>query len=656
MLNNGTGAVTITTANVTGTGGDGISAQSTNGAVTVNIENGNVSGGAGAGVNFASDAGITSTLNTDATSTVSSLGGTAVLGVAGNEVINNSGTLIGNINLGGGTNALNNLAGGVVNSGAILNFGAGNAFANDGTLSPGGSGVIQTTQITGDLALNAGSTLVIDLSSGPIADLLDVGGTVSVNDATLLLDDLAPVAQDIGAEIVIVDNDGGDAVAGTGFATVIDNFAFITPEVDLAGGDGNDISLTVTADEIDFSTVAIAPNQIETGVGLNSVDPSDPGIQPLLTAFQPLTFEQAQAGLDNLSGEIHASTQFALNSNGLFVGDSVTNLLDGLGLTDRAPTGTQSAASSHALQALALAPGETAERLFGADLVLNEDDEVAEPDKNYFVFGRGLFRDVQIDADGNGGETDIQNRGFITGGGFNFDDRFQVGLSAGYLNSEVEIDSLNSDVEADSAIINAFARFKDGPFDGSATFGYIYSDVESERGIAVGVLNATASADYDANTVFGSVELGYTKLVDQFAFRPFVSGGFSVTDRDGFTETGAGPANLTVASQTSAVGQFSVGASASTSFLIKSALIVPRIELAYDRLIGDVTPGSTAQFQPGGAAFTVVGATPSRSRGRVNAGVATKFSANITGFIDYQGVFSNNDAEHGIRTGLRLRF
>ena len=137
MLNNGTGAVTITTANVTGTGGDGISAQSTNGAVTVNIENGNVSGGAGAGVNFASDAGITSTLNTDATSTVSSLGGTAVLGVAGNEVINNSGTLIGNINLGGGTNALNNLAGGVVNSGAILNFGAGNAFANDGTLSPG---------------------------------------------------------------------------------------------------------------------------------------------------------------------------------------------------------------------------------------------------------------------------------------------------------------------------------------------------------------------------------------------------------------------------------------------------------------------------------------------------------------------------------------
>jgi len=229
-------------------------------------------------------------------------------------------------------------------------------------------------------------------------------------------------------------------------------------------------------------------------------------------------------------------------------------------------------------------------------------------------------------------------------------------LSVGYLNSDVEVDALDSEVDADSAIFSAFGRFTDGAFDGSATFGYIFSDVDSERGIAVGALASTASAEYDTNTFFGSAELGYTALLNDIALRPFVSGGFSVTDRDGFTETGAGGANLTVASQTSTIGQFSIGASASTTLQIKSALVIPRIEVAYDQLIGDVTPGSTAQFQPGGAAFTVVGATPSSSRARVNVGVASKFTANVTGFLDYQGIFSSNDTEHGVRTGLRIKF
>ena len=88
----------------------------------------------------------------------------------------------------------------------------------------------------------------------------------------------------------------------------------------------------------------------------------------------------------------------------------------------------------------------------------------------------------------------------------------------------------------------------------------------------------------------------------------------------------------------------------------RSALIVPRIEVAFDQLIGDVTPGSTATFLPGGAGFTVEGAEPGSSRGRVNVGLATKFTQNFTGFIDYQGTFSGNDTEHAVRSGLRFSF
>ena len=561
----------------------------------------------------------------------------------GDDDITNTGFFQGTIDLGAGANAALNDVGGVIET-TEVSVGAGNTFTNAGTLSPGGEGDVQTLTINGDFIQSETGTLVIEVgdTSGD-SDILVVNGDAEIG-GVLQIEIAEASAGPLSFDIVSVSGDvtdnGIEIVASPGLEVEFDGIT-LTTEVDF-----------VTAD------FDLAPNQTNVANILNgALAAGVAGFDPIFDGLLNDTTDAASfsAALDSLSGEVHASAQFAFNTNGLFVGDSITNVLAGFASADQASGGNQTASSS-SIQALALAPDETAERLFGADLVLNEEGEVAKPDRRHFVFSRGLFRDVEIDDDGNGGETDIQNRGFIVGGGINFSERFQGGISAGYLRSEVDVDSLDSEVEADSAIVSAFGRFQDGPFDASATLGYIYSDVESERGVAVGTLIATASADYDANTFFGAGELGYTKLVDDFALRPFISGGFSVTNRDGFTETGAGAANLVVQSETDVLGQFSIGASASTSFTIKSALIVPRVEVAFDQLIGDVTPGSTATFAPGGAAFTVVGAEPGSSRGRVNVGAATKFSERFTGFVEYQGIFSGADTEHGVRSGLRFRF
>lgn len=47
---------------------------------------------------------------------------------------------------------------------------------------------------------------------------------------------------------------------------------------------------------------------------------------------------------------------------------------------------------------------------------------------------------------------------------------------------------------------------------------------------------------------------------------------------------------------------------------------------------------------------------PSRVRGRVGAGVAAKFTYDLTGFADHRAFVSQNDREHAVETGLRLRF
>ena len=93
------------------------------------------------------------------------IGGTAILAGTGNETVNNFGVVTGIVNLGAGTNAFNNMAGGLFNSGATVDVGAGNTLTNHGTLSPGGafSPAGFVTSLTGNFA-QPGSALEVESS------------------------------------------------------------------------------------------------------------------------------------------------------------------------------------------------------------------------------------------------------------------------------------------------------------------------------------------------------------------------------------------------------------------------------------------------------------------------------------------------------------
>lgn len=527
----------------------------------------------------------------------------------------------------------------------------GHITGNSGIISPGNSIGVQT--FNSGATFNNGTTIIIEVTDGA-ADQIVVVGSVEINGATLQLDDLAPAATDVSAQFVIIDNDGSDPITGAGFGTIVDNLAFLDPTVTINGGDGNDVLLTFQPIGVDLSTVASNWNQISTSTAFNSLPSSDPDVQTLITEFTPLTTDEAKAALNTLSGEVFGSANFATNTSGLFVSNSIGNVLNGFATADNA---TQSASSANnAVLALSLAPQETAERLFPADVSF-EEEQTTGPKVAPYVFSRGLFRNVNVQADGNGGQTDVQNRGFVAGGGANFDDRFFVGAGAGYLRSDVDVNSVGSSVDSDGAIFNIHGRYQDNGLDVSGNVGYLHSDHDSSRNVIVGGFNQVARASFKSHTFFGNGEIGYTSVLAQgVAVRPFASAGFAITDRDAFTETGAGAANLVVASTTDSIGQFAIGTSVSRAYTIGNALIVPRLEAALDVLVGDVTPATTATFAAGGLALNTVGAEPGRVRGRVSAGAATKLTPKLTGFFDYQGIFSSNDIEHSVRSGLRYRF
>jgi autotransporter-associated beta strand protein len=191
-------AVTVTLARgdiVTyGAESNGIFAQSTGlggrDNITVNVDNAAslVMGGTGtgAGVRFAD--GVQNTLNNHGTiTTASGIAGTAIVGDAGTETVNNYGRVNGSVNLGAGANVFDNKAGALFEAGAQVNVGAAGTFNNSGTLSVGGAS-IGTTTVTGNFAQSGTPKWVVDIGNVGVSDTLAVSGHAQLGTSVTTVD------------------------------------------------------------------------------------------------------------------------------------------------------------------------------------------------------------------------------------------------------------------------------------------------------------------------------------------------------------------------------------------------------------------------------------------------------------------------------------
>jgi len=149
--------------------------------ITVIINSGTIQGGTdtGAGVRFMD--GLNNQLTSYGTiQTLAGMGGTSIVGTGGNETVDNYGTVNDSIDLGSGTNTLNNHVGALLQSGNFINLGAGNVLNDAGTISPGGIGTVQTTNLTGNFNLTGNSSWIFDLTPTFSSDLFAISGTAQL--------------------------------------------------------------------------------------------------------------------------------------------------------------------------------------------------------------------------------------------------------------------------------------------------------------------------------------------------------------------------------------------------------------------------------------------------------------------------------------------
>lgn len=183
------GEVNITvTGDVTAEGNNshGIFAQSSGsdgvGDITINIEGaGTVHGGSGESAGVRIDGGNNNTLtNHGLITTLNGATGVAIQGGSGNDQVENFGTLIGQVLLGGGNNSWVNRPGSVFTVETTFDLGSGNTFDNTGLLTGTGqivgdvtnSGEIRAGNSPGRISING--SLRLTASAGMF---FDIGGT-----------------------------------------------------------------------------------------------------------------------------------------------------------------------------------------------------------------------------------------------------------------------------------------------------------------------------------------------------------------------------------------------------------------------------------------------------------------------------------------------
>ncbi|MEP0520964.1 MAG: autotransporter domain-containing protein [Hyphomicrobiales bacterium] len=568
--------------------------------------------------------------------------GTSIWTLSGN----NNGAFTGATNVSGGT-LVNNADLGMsafnINAGTLAGSGASGqtTIGVNGVHNAGTVGGIGAYNVNGDYIMNG--TLDVDLDDAGNSDVIRVVGNVSLA-GDLAINEL-PGAWNGNNMYTLIDNDQNDGVIGA-FASVSNMLAFLDPTVDYAGGDGNDVVLTLTRNNTAFTSVATTPNQIATAGGVSTLDGSNLDSNIIVNAITGLTAAQAADAYDQLSGEIHASVGGALlERNGRVldsIGDRIANAWV---ITGR----HQALLNNERLAATVRDNKSTPEEEAAA-----YSDLLNQNTLSFWAQGSGEWR--MVASDGNGAEQQTEAFDMLVATDVTSNNNLSMGMVSGYSWMQLDLDDRNSTAKVKTARSAAYLTHLRQNWQSSLVGSYAFHQIETNRNIVFPGFNRSAQAEYQAHDLSIASRVGYTARLSQMFLHPFVGLNYTWQHRDDFAETGAGAANLVAEAEDSHSLKSTVGVKIVGEYRTRGATVATEIEAAWHHEFGDVVGASTQSFEEGSDMFTVRAAKPSRDKVELNLGIQARFDNGFGAYFNSSATVSGEERTHGTKAGMKMQF
>ena len=436
------------------------------------------------------------------------------------------------IDVQGGLFTLNGTANSISNSSNVGTLGTlmgtGTLDSNltlNGTITPGNS--IGTLTITGNLETFPTSTFNIETqaSAAPVSgvdvDLIDVGGTATVDGGTVNIDGAAGAYVD-GTVYRFLQTGGGLTVTQLPFYS--DNIAGLRA---VPFFDGNDLGFTIQLD-IPFSTIGRTHNQKEFGRYFNVIQTNpDPNIQLIRNQLDALPSTDAILNaMDQLIGDVYASLPAV----------SIQN-------------------TSSAFRTLSRQQNNAMDISFSID---NERERVND---GWMV---GYDLDSDVDFDGNAAALGYSSAGTHFGVANFLDDNSRIGFFGSYGQTSVKTSGPSQSVQSDNLLLGAFMHHHDG-----LSFWHVAGAVgfdrnKSTRRINFGNINETAHGIFAGHQGALLIERGYEFRKGIFRLQPVGSVQYVRYFQGEFSEKDATATNLLVSNLDASSFRSSFGANLSS--------------------------------------------------------------------------------------------
>jgi outer membrane autotransporter protein len=495
--------------------------------------------------------------------------------------------------------------------------------ANAGsTLAPAGQQP-GTLTVNGNFNQAAGSNYLVQLAPGNVSDLVAVNGAATLASGAVL--DIGQPETGVyvpGARYTVLSALGGvNGVYALAGATSISAFFGVT-----ASYDANHVYLTVQQTG-SLAAAALTPNQKAVSTALDAL----PAQNVLFDAVASLpTFAAARTAFDQLSGEIHASVRTVLLEQSDAPRDAATDRLReafcGVG-TDYG--GIKSATVDPNANGSACNPASTV------------------------VWQRG-FGAWGHNSDGDASRLTRSIGGVLFGADTRVLDNWRVGMLAGYDHSSFDVDGLNSSGSSDDYHLGVYGGTQWGSLGLRLGASYTWSNLDTDRSIALADYADHLSARYDAGTAQVFSELGYRMQTGPVMLEPFARLAYVNLHIDGYNEQGNAAA-LSGDSENANMAFSTLGVRASSGFAVGKLDLTADGSLGWRHVYGNPRATVTQAFA-GGAPFSITGLPVAQDGVVLEAGIGAAVLRNLSLGVYYTGQFGNGSSEQGVMGNLTWHF
>ena len=567
-----------------------------------------ITGGPGEGDGIDFDGGLTNRVVNYGT--ITTLGENAIEGEGlGAEIVDNYGTVTGNVHLGPGANRFNNRSGGVFNSGATAYIGAGNLFWNAGTLSPGGSSVIRTTALTGNMVQTSGGRFALDLNLGnATTDRVNVTGTAKL-DGTVKVAVQNPAL--LKQQFTILSADGGTTDDGLGL------IASPALQAVLLFPNANDVVLGI---DVDFSPDGLNRNQTAIGNNLNAVlgalGPGGGALGPVYNGlFNVFNLNDYADALDQLSPEIYADLELAAVYSAFNFSDNLLSChVNGQGVA-----------------------------------AINEEGQCFWVGaQGRFIDGAETFEDIGFD------ETAGQ---FAAGAQVALNPVWRLGAGLGYQASSLSEES-GATSEGDQLQGGVALKYNPGALLLAGTVSGALGWYDTTRLMNFGGFNAEATSDHELDVLQGRLHASYVLGSQSLYYKPMLDAAVTGVDIGDVRERGAGGASLLVHGADHTVFSLSPALEIGSEWWWSNGTLVrPYVRAGFSWYSeDDVTVAASFSGAPSSVSpFTII-ANTDEIQADVAAGVEMISGENSNLRLFYDGQFGDRIAVHaaGFKAGVKF--